>query len=274
MKSTAPFTSSTTHVPTSAGRRSTPTRSPSDRPGGGYGDRARLGRRRHRLAPRAERDVRPPFAGCGDAAHRADHAAARNDDAQVVAARRDELLRDGARRLVPGRASASSASARSIASWSSQRSTSWPQEPKRGLRTIGGSSSGVGSQGATCTVRGCGHARGEERLRRSRACRVRRRACGARSGPSHPRRRGDRAPRARARSRRAMGRTSSRPSATSPRPSRATACAGVRTDAEPGVRRRDAVGDDGEGAHASMVRPDASLGKRLLPARRPTDASL
>jgi hypothetical protein len=48
---------------------------------------------------RAERDVRPPFAGCGRAAACPDHATARHDQAQVVPERRDQLLRDR-----PGRA--------------------------------------------------------------------------------------------------------------------------------------------------------------------------
>src|SRR5262245_34220453 len=40
----------------------------------------------------AERDVRPPLAGRGDASDRADDGAASDDHAQVVAARRHDLL--------------------------------------------------------------------------------------------------------------------------------------------------------------------------------------
>ena len=156
MKSTAPFTSSTTQVPTSAGRRSTPTRSPPTARSGRERDGARFGRRHDRLASRAERDVRPPLARRGDALHRSDHAPARDDETQVVAARGDELLRDRTGRVVPRPTPAARRARGRSTSSSSQRTTSRPHDPKRGLKTIGASSSGNGSHGATCTVRGCG----------------------------------------------------------------------------------------------------------------------
>ena len=76
VKSTAPFTSSTTQLAASAGSRSTPTRSPPIAAAAASATRTRRRRRRHRLAARAERDVRPPFTRGRDAAHRPDDASA------------------------------------------------------------------------------------------------------------------------------------------------------------------------------------------------------
>ena len=156
MKSTAPFTSSTTQVPTSAGSRSTPTRSPPI---------ASAARSRSHTPPAAARSARAARRarrssairrGAATRRDRADDLSARDDDAQVVAARRDELLRDRAGRIEPR--PVRSVARAPVRSRPRRRSGSRlrPSEPKRGLRTIGGSSSGSGSHGATCTVRGCG----------------------------------------------------------------------------------------------------------------------
>ena len=94
MKSTAPFSSTTVQPPSAAeaGRR----RRARLRPPPPRRSRARLHRRRlDRLPPRAERDVRPPLALPRDAPDGADDAAAGDDEPQVVALRRHELLRHG-----------------------------------------------------------------------------------------------------------------------------------------------------------------------------------
>ena len=117
---------------------------------------------------------------------------------------------------------------RSIASSSSQRITSRPQEPKRGLKTSGGSSSGSGSHGATCSVRGCGTPASNN------ACAVMSLSWAATSvrrplstdTPAAARRSRAQSPGSTPSS---DSRTSRRPRATSPGPSRASACAGVRT---------------------------------------------
>src|SRR5205085_8412782 len=58
--------------------------------------------RRSRRSPRpAERDVRPPLARRGHALDRAGDPPARDEDPQVVAERRHELLDDGASRAEP-----------------------------------------------------------------------------------------------------------------------------------------------------------------------------
>ena len=155
LKSTAPFTSSTTQVPRSAGSRSTPTRSPPTAAAAAIAIAHASARRGDRLAPRAERDVRPPLARCGDAAHSADDAAARDDDA---AGRSRAVRRASARSRRSPRTTVRLAGRR-VSARSTRRRRSGhvlAPEPKRGLRTIGGSSSGSGSHGATCTVRGCG----------------------------------------------------------------------------------------------------------------------
>ena len=101
MKSTAPLTSATTQPPLPLGRRSTPTSAPPVALGGSDRDRASFAGRIDGLAPAAEDDVGPPFAGSGDAPDRTRDASTRDDDADVVAVRRNQLLGDGAGRAEP-----------------------------------------------------------------------------------------------------------------------------------------------------------------------------
>ena len=70
--------------------------------GGANRQLAGLARRLDRLADSAECDVRPPFARRRDPPDRAHHGAARNDDPDVVAPRRNELLHECAVACEPG----------------------------------------------------------------------------------------------------------------------------------------------------------------------------
>jgi hypothetical protein len=65
------------------------------------GEGAGFRRGRDTFTPCSERDIRPPLAGSSDSPNGADDRAARNDDPEVVAERRDELLDDRTMRLEP-----------------------------------------------------------------------------------------------------------------------------------------------------------------------------
>ena len=103
VSSTAPFSSRTVQLAPS-GRRSTPT---SDAPAGrrrSERDRGRApGRLRQRTPGPAERDVGAPLARRRDPEHRADCTPFGDDDAEVVAARRHELLDESAVAREPAR---------------------------------------------------------------------------------------------------------------------------------------------------------------------------
>ena len=88
----------------------------------------------------AERDVRSPFARLRVPRDRADDASRRDDQPQVVAARRDELLQHAAGRVEPDAAARLVDVPASSSAAVSQRTTSRPQLPKRGFSTSGGSS--------------------------------------------------------------------------------------------------------------------------------------
>jgi len=74
----------------------------SDRASRGLGQLGRRRRRADRHPRSAEREVRPPFAGCGDPLDRSDDATGRDDQAEVVAERWDQLLRQRPVRAEPG----------------------------------------------------------------------------------------------------------------------------------------------------------------------------
>ena len=218
VKSAAPFTSSTIQPPSAVGSRSTPTRSPPSASAAARASaRPRAAARPARAARRARRSsaTRPAAAMARDGA---DDAAAGDEQAQVVAARRHELLHDAARRVEPrrGRVPVLDRVARVRRACRSGRRRG-PSVPKRGLSTTGGSSSGTGSHGATCTVGGCGHAGGGERHARSRACRAPARGSGRRSARSRRARSSVSSAHQPASMPSSDGSTSSRPSATSPR---------------------------------------------------------
>ena len=226
LNSTAPFSSSTTSPPSASGMRSMPTRSASTRGRGADRQLAGLGRRLDRLANGTERDVRPPLAGRGDALDRADHGAAGDDEPEVVAQRRDELLDERAVAAEPGPVDDRGEARRSAAA-SSQRTTSRPQLPKRGLTTTGGSSGTLSVGAVTCVVRGWATPASPGRSL------VASLSCAATSVPGRFRT-WTPAPSSRASSQRPisipsrLSATSSRPMATSPSPSVRAASSGSR----------------------------------------------
>ena len=101
LNSTAPFSSITAQPSPTIGSRSTPTRSAPTAAAAAERELDRRARRIRVLALRSERDVRPPLALGGLPAHRADDLSGRDDDAQVVAERRNELLHEHAVRAEP-----------------------------------------------------------------------------------------------------------------------------------------------------------------------------
>ena len=228
MKSTAPFASSTTQRSVLGRQQVDADERAVDRARGGQSDVARSHGRLHRLTPRSERDVRPPFPGCGNALHRPDDLVACDHQPQVVATWSDELLRQGAGCRVPRSrlevgegsfdrvlvvAADDVLSPRAEARLEDERRLEpGLRQPRRDVRRA--------------RVRDAG---AEQRLRCERACRVRRRACAARSAASRPssaRRSSAQSPGSTPSS---VGRTSSRPRAISPGPSRASAWAGDST---------------------------------------------
>ncbi len=96
MNSGAPFTSSTAKLRSGRGIKIHACELRSRGCRGRHRELARVGLGLHGMACRAQRHVRPPLPGRGDAAHRPDGAPAGHEDTQVVAGGRDELLQEGA----------------------------------------------------------------------------------------------------------------------------------------------------------------------------------
>jgi hypothetical protein len=99
VKSTAPFSSRATQPPWPSG---SPHEIGLEGGRGSKGEQARLRRGIGGAAAASERDVCPPFASGGNASHRADNLACRDQDAQVVALRLDELLHERPLASKPG----------------------------------------------------------------------------------------------------------------------------------------------------------------------------
>ena len=133
-----------------------------------------------------------------------------------------------ARSLRTRGASQSSSKAASISSSVSQRITSCPHEPNRGLKTSGATSSGSASHGATWTVRGCGTPAANSALAvASLSCAATSVRCPLSTvTPSASSRSSAERPGSIPSS---VGRMSRRPSATSPGRNLTSACAGVST---------------------------------------------
>ena len=104
----------------------------------------------------AERDVRSPLARRRDAADRADDMVVRDDDPQVEAERRHELLHERPVGVIPGLVAATRASSAASAASSSHRSTPSPQLPKRGLTTTGGERREAGRRRSAACAGGAG----------------------------------------------------------------------------------------------------------------------
>ena len=89
------------------------------------------------LALRLERGIRSPLALGGPPAHRADDLSGRDDDAQVVAERRDELLHEHAVVRNHGRSEITASASVSCRPRVVQSITSLPHDPNRGSSTTG-----------------------------------------------------------------------------------------------------------------------------------------